>query len=83
MKSVRGAEGGYKFLKDPSEITVADIIRIVDGPLALIPCVSSNFYEKCDECNDEVTCKIRKLFLQLRNEMLPILNKSITELDQL
>jgi len=83
LKSFRGAEGGYKFLKDPNEITVADIIRIVDGPIALISCVSSNFYEKCDECTDEVTCKIRKLFFQLRNEMLPILNKTIAELDQL
>jgi len=83
LKSVRGAEGGYKFLKDPNEITVAEIIRIVDGPIALIPCVSLYFYEKCEDCTDEVTCKIRKLFVQLRNEMLPILNKSITELEKL
>ncbi|MDO9039131.1 MAG: Rrf2 family transcriptional regulator, partial [Lutibacter sp.] len=71
LKSVRGAEGGYKFLKDPNEITVAEIIRIIDGPIALIPCASYNFYEKCDDCSDEVSCKIRKLFVQLRNEMLP------------
>jgi Rrf2 family protein len=83
LKSVRGAEGGYKFLKDPNEITVAEIIRIIDGPIALIPCASYNFYEKCDDCSDEVSCKIRKLFVQLRNEMLPILNKSITDLEKL
>ncbi|MDO9594039.1 MAG: Rrf2 family transcriptional regulator [Lutibacter sp.] len=83
LKSVRGAEGGYKFLKDPNEITVAEIIRIVDGPIALIPCVSFYFYEKCEDCTDEVSCKIRKLFVQLRNEMLPILNKSITDLEKL
>lgn len=80
LNSERGAEGGYKFMKEPSDITVADIIRIVDGPIALIPCVSENFYEKCYECTDEATCQIRKLFAQLRIEMLPILDKSISDL---
>lgn len=80
LKSDRGAEGGYSFIKRPDKITVADIIRIVDGPIALIPCVSENFYEKCGECEDEETCKIRRLFTQVRAEMLPVLEKSITEL---
>lgn len=83
LKSERGAGGGYKFSKEPSEITIADIIRIIDGPIALIPCVSLNFYEKCDECDDEATCKIKKLFVQLRTEMLPILNKSLVEVERL
>lgn len=80
ITSERGAEGGYKFLKDPEDITVADVMRIVDGPIALIPCVSENFYEKCNECVDETTCRIRKLFNNLRNEMLPVLSKSIVDL---
>ncbi len=80
LKSSRGPEGGYTFLKHPNDISVADVIRIVDGPIALIPCVSENFYEKCHECSDEETCKIRRLFGELRTEMLPILNKSIAEL---
>lgn len=83
LKSTRGAEGGYKFLKNPDEITVADVIRVVDGPIALIPCVSENFYEKCHECTDEETCQIRKLFSELRTEMLPILDKTIAELGKL
>ncbi len=83
IKSERGAEGGYRFLKKPSEITVAEIIRIVDGPIALIPCVSENFYEKCAECTDENTCQIRKLFGQLRNEMLPVLDTTLSELKRL
>ncbi|HNQ27898.1 MAG TPA: Rrf2 family transcriptional regulator [Aquaticitalea sp.] len=82
ISSERGAEGGYKFLKDPELITVADVMRIVDGPIALIPCVSENFYEKCIECTDESTCHIRKLFNELRNEMLPILNENIVGLSQ-
>lgn len=81
LKSERGAEGGYKFLKAPGSIKVTDVIRIVDGPIALIPCVSENFYEKCDECTDEATCQIRKLFLHLRIETVSILDKSITELN--
>lgn len=81
LKSGRGVDGGYSFLKEPSTITIAEIIRIVDGPIALIPCVSENFYEKCIECTDEQTCQIRKLFNMLRSEMLPILDKSIVELE--
>ncbi|MEB2774122.1 Rrf2 family transcriptional regulator [Algoriphagus sp. D3-2-R+10] len=80
VKSVRGAEGGYILAKDPSEITIAQIMRVVDGPIALIPCVSERFYESCGECTDEKTCRIRKLFSELRNEMLPILERPITTL---
>ncbi len=80
VKSVRGAEGGYTLAKDPSEITIAQIMRVVDGPIALIPCVSERFYESCGECTDEETCRIRKLFSELRNEMLPILERPITTL---
>lgn len=83
LKSERGSEGGYKFFKNPEEITVAEIIRIVDGPIALIPCVSETFYEKCSECVDEHTCNIRKLFAELRTGMLPILNTSIVNLSRM
>lgn len=82
IKSERGAVGGYTFLKDPETIRVVDIMRIVDGPIALIPCVSENFYEKCEECTNEETCRIRKLFNQLRNQMLPVLDESIVELSK-
>lgn len=82
ITSERGADGGYKYLKDPKFITVAEVMRIVDGPIALIPCVSENFYEKCNECVDESTCRIRKLFNALRNEMLPILDQSIEDLSK-
>lgn len=80
LKSERGAGGGYHYSKEPEDIKVSDIIRIIDGPIALIPCVSDNFYEKCMECSDEETCKIRKLFGQVRAVMLPILDKSIVDL---
>lgn len=83
VKSLRGAEGGYLLAKDPAEITVAQLMRIIDGPIALIPCVSEKFYESCGECSDEETCSIRKLFAQLRSQMLPILDCSIVDLSKL
>ncbi|MCB9230871.1 MAG: Rrf2 family transcriptional regulator [Bacteroidia bacterium] len=83
LRSERGAEGGYSFAQSPDLITVASIVRIVDGPIALIPCVSENFYEKCTECVSEETCKIRKLFAMLRAEMLPLLDKTIPQLSAL
>lgn len=83
VKSLRGAEGGYLLAKDPAEITVAQLMRIIDGPIALIPCVSEKFYESCGECSDEETCSIRKLFAQLRSQLLPILDCSIVDLSKL
>lgn len=80
VKSQRGPSGGYSFAKNPEEVTVASIIRIIDGPIALTSCTSENFYQRCDTCADEHSCKIRKLFLQLRQEMIPILEKSIAQL---
>ena len=82
LKSERGPEGGYQFLKSPESMKISDVIRIVDGPIALIPCVSENFYEKCIECTDEETCKIRRLFGEVRQAMLPVLDKSIAELSE-
>ncbi len=81
LKSERGAEGGYTFMKNPETVTVAEVIRVIDGPIALTPCVSENFYEKCAECDDENTCKIRKLFILLRDETLPILEQPLTDVN--
>lgn len=80
IKSSRGSEGGYSLAKSPSEISVAQIMRAMDGPIALIPCISERFYESCGECVDEETCRIRKLFAEVRSEMLPILERPITSL---
>lgn len=80
VKSQRGPSGGYSFLKNPDEITVADVMRIIDGPIALTTCTSENFYEKCIECISEENCKIKKMFLSLRAQMIPILEKPITNM---
>lgn len=80
VKSIRGAEGGYTLGMDPNEISIAQIMRVIDGPIALIPCISERFYESCGECEDEETCRIRKLFAEVRSEMVPILERPITTL---
>jgi Rrf2 family protein len=80
VKSERGAVGGYRFFKPPQSIKVVDIMRIIDGPVALLPCVSENFYQKCEECTDEETCNLRRLFADLRDQMLPVLEETIVGL---
>lgn len=80
VKSQRGPQGGYSFAKNPEDISVAAVMRIIDGPIALTTCTSENFYEKCDTCLEEESCQIRKLFLELRMKMVPILEKSIASL---
>lgn len=58
--SHRGKHGGYALARTPQKISFADIIRVIDGPLAFTPCTSKTAYERCDDCQDEATCAIRK-----------------------
>lgn len=58
--SHRGKHGGYALARTPQKISFADIIRVIDGPLAFTPCTSKTAYERCDDCPDEATCAIRK-----------------------
>ena len=74
LHSRRGKEGGYQLAKDPSEITMGQIIRIIDGPLAQIPCVSKLYYQRCEECIDEETCTIRNVMLKVRDASAGILD---------
>ncbi|AWM13076.1 Rrf2 family transcriptional regulator [Flavobacterium sp. NRK F10] len=75
LGSKMGKGGGYYLMKDPKEIKIASIIRVLDGPIALLPCVSINFYEKCDDCPSEETCALNKLMIQVRDNALSILEK--------
>jgi Rrf2 family protein len=67
VKSTRGRSGGYLIGKAPKDISFADVIRVIDGPLALAPCVSVTAYHKCEDCVDEATCAIRKVLLAARD----------------
>jgi len=67
LNSKKGRGGGYFLIKELEEINLAEILRIFDGPIALLPCVTHDYYKRCEECKDEETCGIRKVFLELRN----------------
>jgi len=73
VKSTRGRSGGYLLGKAPREISFADVIRTMDGPLALAPCVSVTAYHKCEDCVDEATCAIRKVLLAARDATAQVL----------
>lgn len=79
LASKKGKGGGYFLLKAPSEINMADIIRLMDGPIALLPCVSYKHYEKCEECKDETTCTIRRVFFEVRNNSVALLKNATLE----
>ena len=74
LHSKKGKGGGYSLMKEPCDITVGQIIRTLDGPLALIPCVSETAYAKCTECDNELTCGIRLVMKDVRDSMAQILD---------
>ena len=81
LSSKKGKTGGYYLHKSPDEINIADVMRLFDGPIALLPCVTHTYYERCEECKDEATCGIRSVFLDLRNETVNLLkNATLTEI---
>ena len=72
LQSQRGKTGGYRLIKDPKDIYLAELIRQVDGPIAMLPCVSLNYYSSCEECEEE-SCQIKNVFEQVRDKTLNIL----------
>lgn len=81
VHSLRGKHGGYSLSRPPDRIFFAEIIRTIDGPLALSPCASRTAYRKCDDCLDEKTCTIRKVLLDVRDASAQILeSRSLADL---
>ena len=74
LQSKTGKGGGYSLMKKPGQITVGQIIRTLDGPLALIPCVSQTAYARCEECVDEATCGVRLAMKAVRDATADILD---------
>jgi Rrf2 family protein len=73
VRSLRGRTGGYELARAPKDISFAEIIRTIDGPLALAPCVSATAYHKCVDCYDEATCAIRKVLMAARDATASVL----------
>jgi Rrf2 family protein len=76
VESARGKLGGYRLSRPPDLITFGEIIRLIDGPLALLPCASRNFYRRCDDCQDETTCVLRRVLVNARNELAAVLDRT-------
>jgi len=72
LGSKKGKGGGYYLLKDPKDIQMTTVMRLLEGPIAMVPCVSLNFYEKCDDCPDENVCSVHKIMLKVRDNTLEI-----------
>jgi len=73
LNSKKGKAGGYFLQKSADEINIADVTRLFDGAIALIPCVAHLYYARCEECVDEATCGIRDVFAEVRAESVKML----------
>jgi Rrf2 family protein len=71
-----GKAGGYYLLKNPEEVTLADIVRHFEGTISLMYCVSEKSYRPCEFCKDETTCQIRIVFKEIRDSTNTILEKT-------
>ena len=76
LQSKLGRGGGYTLARKPGDITVGEVIRVLEGPLALIPCVSKTAYRPCDECLDEETCGVRLAMKEVRDATSHILDNT-------
>jgi Rrf2 family protein len=74
LGSKKGKGGGYYFIKDPSEVPLAKVIRLIDGPIALLPCVSLNFFEPCENCTGN-QCGLNAVMVEVRDATLKILEQ--------
>lgn len=76
LGSKKGRSGGYYLLKATEDIRMTDVIRILEGPIAMVSCVSLNFYEKCEDCPEEDTCSVRNLMIDVRDQTLNVLGSN-------
>jgi len=76
VESKKGKGGGYTLVRSPDKITVADVIRLMEGPLAPLPCASETRFRKCDECVDIETCGTRIVMREVRDAIAEILDST-------
>lgn len=80
LESKKGKGGGYYIKADPAKTTIASVMRVVDGPIAMLPCVSLYFYQKCKNC-DEHNCGLHNIMEEVRDASLSILEgKTLAQL---
>ncbi len=76
LNSVKGRYGGYYLSQDPEEVNLATIIRLFNGPIAFIPCVTYLYYESCDVDKEEEFCGIRTFFKEVRDAAVEIFKQA-------
>jgi len=74
VRSKKGKGGGYALARSPQDIRVGHIVRVLDGPLAPVPCASRTSYRRCDDCVDEERCSVRLMMLEVRDAMATVLD---------
>ena len=74
LESKKGKGGGYYLVKHPGKVKVATIIRLVNGPIAMLPCVSLYFYKRCENCNEK-KCALHDMMIEVRDATLNIVEK--------
>lgn len=80
VQSRKGKEGGYRLAKAPAEIKIGHVVRVLDGPLAPIPCASRSQYQRCEDC-DETTCEVRHIMMEVRHAVAELLdNRSLASM---
>jgi Rrf2 family protein len=81
LGSKKGKGGGYYLIKPPEQVPLAKVIRLLDGPIALLPCASHNYYEPCEQCADELACGLHRVMCEVRDETLRLLeNKTLRDI---
>ncbi len=76
VHSKKGKGGGYMLARPPAEISVGNIVRTLDGPLAPVQCASRSIYRRCDDCPDEVHCAVRVVMLEARDAIAMVLDST-------
>lgn len=65
IASTRGRAGGYELIKPAASVQLSEMLRLIDGPIAPLPCLSRRAYQRCEDCSDENSCRIRRLFAEV------------------
>ncbi|WP_311031510.1 RrF2 family transcriptional regulator [Mesorhizobium koreense] len=76
LASRRGKIGGYMLVRRPEQVTYGEILRLVDGPIAPLPCLSRSAYQRCADCNGEENCEVRRVFARVAEASRAVLDRT-------
>jgi Rrf2 family protein len=76
LTSRKGRGGGYLMARAPEEVTVASVLRVLDGPIAPVPCLSRTAYQRCNECPNEATCSVRLVLREAHEASVQVLENT-------